>query len=253
MSVADDMTISMIDGWYHDASDLSGCSPGCSPGFTPVGLPLTKGWSDPKLAEAVQDMMARQATASSDCQTQLWDATGSRCFRYRLTPLLKDGSLAAEGITPVVKGVSVIATDITDMVEAEEQLRRAEVEHARLVACEAAVQEASRLKTEYFTHISHEIRTPVAAIISIAELLLADPQLDAEQRLLVSQALKSGQILLELVSTVLELRKIESGELKLECKAFRTADLIEDAQLLSVLVTKKVAPDYACLYELSSF
>lgn len=74
------------------------------------------------------------------------------------------------------------------------------------------MQETSRLKAEYFTHISRKIRTPIAGIISITELLLADPLLQPQPRLLVSQALRSGEILSELVGMVLDLRKIESGE-----------------------------------------
>ena len=77
-------------------------------------------------------------------------------------------------------------------------------------------------------------------MMSIAELLLSESLLQLEHRLLVSQALRSGEIWLELVGMVLDLRKIESGELKLERTAFRTADLIRDAQLLSVLVKKEV-------------
>ena len=102
------------------------------------------------------------------------------------------------------------------------------------------------MKTEYFTHISHEIRTPIAGVISIAELLLGDPLLQSEHRLLVSQALRSGEILLELVGMVLDLRKIESGELELERASFRTADLIQDAQLLFVLVKQKVWAYNSC-------
>jgi signal transduction histidine kinase len=63
---------------------------------------------------------------------------------------------------------------------------------------------------------------------------------------LVSQALRSGEILLELVGMVLDLRKIEAGELALECSAFRTADLLRDAQLLSVLVKRKVTHTGDC-------
>ena len=230
------MTISLIEGWPGQAPN----SQGCIPGLIPLGLPLAKAWPDQKLSEEVEDILVRQVTVPSDCQSELWDESRRLCFRYRLTPLQEGGSAIAGDVAAIVKGVHIIATDITHMLEAEEQLRRAEAERTRLVACEAAVQEASRMKTEYFTHISHEIRTPLAGIISAAELLLADPLLESEQRLLVSQALRSGEILLELVGMVLDLRKIESGELVLEHIAFRTADLIRDAQLLSVLVKRKV-------------
>ncbi len=240
LSVARDMTIRMIEGWLSEGCEL----PSRRSGFTLLGLPLCDGWPDQELAEAVQLMLAQQHAEPRTCQTQMWRGDGQRCFRYRLTPLQERSD--TEDIRSSITGISVIATDITDMLEAEEQLRSAELERSRLVACEAAVQEASRLKTEHFTHISHEIRTPVAGIISIAELLLADVSLQPEHQVLVSQALRSGEILLELVGMVLDLRKIESGELELQHAVFRTADLIRDAQLLSVLVKRKVPLLSAC-------
>ena len=69
----------------------------------------------------------------------------------------------------ILHGVSAIGQNITDMVEAEEELEQAMGEKARLAASETAAHEASRLKTEF----SHEVRTPVAGIITIAELLLS--------------------------------------------------------------------------------
>jgi hypothetical protein len=57
-------------------------------------------------------------------------------------------------------------------------------------------------RTEFLTTVSHEIRTPIASILGICELLLAD-QLSAEQRSLVEKAIQSGENLLDLVGTVL--------------------------------------------------
>jgi signal transduction histidine kinase len=57
-------------------------------------------------------------------------------------------------------------------------------------------------RTEFLTTVSHEIRTPIASILGICELLLAD-QLSGEQRSLVEKAIQSGENLLDLVGTVL--------------------------------------------------
>lgn len=127
------------------------------------------------------------------------------------------------------------------MVEAERELEKATAEKAKLVASETAAKEASRLKTEYFTHISHEIRTPLAGIMSIAELLLGDDNLGPEHRTLVGQALRSGEALLDLVGMVLDLRKVEVGQLKLERAPFTVANVVEDAALSAVIAKQKVS------------
>jgi hypothetical protein len=57
-------------------------------------------------------------------------------------------------------------------------------------------------RTEFLTTVSHEIRTPIASILGICELLLGD-QISDEQRQLVQKAIQSGENLLELVGTVL--------------------------------------------------
>ncbi len=131
------------------------------------------------------------------------------------------------------------------MVEAERELEKATAEKAKLVASETAAKEASRLKTEYFTHISHEIRTPLAGIMSIAELLLGDDNLGPEHRILVGQALRSGEALLDLVGMVLDLRKVEVGQLKLERAPFTVANVLEDAALSAVIAKQKVSHSLA--------
>lgn len=100
-------------------------------------------------------------------------------------------------------GVIVVASDVTDLIVAERALKRADLERAELVASETAAKEASRLKTSFVTNISHEIRTPIAGMIGIAELLLADPTVGAAHRRLLDKSLQSGEILLELVGMVL--------------------------------------------------
>lgn len=100
-------------------------------------------------------------------------------------------------------GVIIVATDVTDLLAAEAALQQADLERAQLLASETAAREASRLKTAFVTNISHEIRTPIAVMIGIAEILLADGSLNEHQHDLVRKSLQSGEMLLELVGMVL--------------------------------------------------
>jgi signal transduction histidine kinase len=233
LSVSTDLTVTFYEGSPHEAA----VSP-LVPDGSPRGLPLAEAWPDEELVQGVRRVLD-EGLEKLTLQTSLVTGGKTHYYRYSLTPLL--GRKKDEDGKRRVKGVSAIGANVTEVVQAEEQLKRAEVEKAKLVASEHAAKEASRLKTEYFTHISHETRTPVAGIISIAELLLSDPSLQDEHRLLVSQALRSGEILLELVGMVLDLRKVESGELRLERMPFTLTDVMEDAKLFSVIARKKVS------------
>lgn len=73
-----------------------------------------------------------------------------------------------------VKGLLVVGTNITDTVEAKKGFRRAAEERIKLLASETTTREASKLETAYFTHISHETRTPLAGVMAITEVLLSD-------------------------------------------------------------------------------
>lgn len=77
--------------------------------------------------------------------------------------------------------------------------------------------EANRLKSEFLTTISHELRTPLNAIIGYSDMLLQDfyGTLNPRQRDRVDRVYASGQHLLELINDVLDLSKIEAGQITL--------------------------------------
>jgi signal transduction histidine kinase len=60
--------------------------------------------------------------------------------------------------------------------------------------------------------MSHEIRSPLSGVVSVAEVL-ATTHLDAEQRQLVDVMLSSGDLVLQLINDILDLSKVESGTL----------------------------------------
>lgn len=233
LSVSTDMTVTFFEGSPHEAHAVP-----LAAAASPLGLPLLQVWPDEELLDTIQRMVD-EGDNSHTLKTSI-DRNGVKMwYRYKLTPLMGDRQKGQD--EGAVVGVSAIGANITEMVEAEEELKRATAERAHLIASEMAALEASRLKTEYFTHISHETRTPVAGIISIAELLLADQTIGEEPRKLVGQVLRSGEVLLELVGMVLDMRKVESGELKLERAPFTLADVLDDAALLTVIAKKKVS------------
>jgi PAS domain S-box-containing protein len=105
--------------------------------------------------------------------------------------------------------------------------RTAELESAKLAA-----ESANAAKSAFLANISHEIRTPLNAIIGMAQVAIRDPQAAPAQPYL-KQIHDSGHLLLDLVSDVLDIAKIEAGKLTLEHRPVRLAQVVQRAMRLT--------------------
>lgn len=106
--------------------------------------------------------------------------------------------------------------------EAEEAMRQAKL--------------ASRAKSEFLAHMSHELRSPLNAILGYADLLLKGPPLHEDPkrtRTHVETIISSGRHLLSLIGDILDLSKIEAGQMSLERIAFDLRQVIEE--LVSIM------------------
>lgn len=110
-----------------------------------------------------------------------------------------------------------VGRDITTLKEAEAQLRHSS---ERISLANAELARAARLKDEFLATMSHELRTPLNSILGLCEVLLEDifGVLSERQRRYLQIIEKSGQHLLSLISDILDLSKIESGEVEVEIK-----------------------------------
>lgn len=136
------------------------------------------------------------------------------------------------------QGVVIVASDITEVKEAEAALKQSYEEQSRLLASETAAKEASRLKSEFTANLSHEIRTPITGMIGMSELLLEEDMTPAQHDS-VRKILKSGEILLKMVGDVLDIGKVEAGKLELDIQPFRVVDLVSDATNMFRLAASK--------------
>ncbi|HVQ22810.1 MAG TPA: ATP-binding protein, partial [Candidatus Saccharimonadia bacterium] len=110
-----------------------------------------------------------------------------------------------------------------------EHLRLEEAERAR-----EAAEVSNRAKSDFLSRMSHELRTPLNAMLGFAQLLEIDRRhpLTPSQRPWVAQIQQAGWHLLEMINDVLDLSRIDSGNLRLQTTSLDLAELVEASTAL---------------------
>ena len=123
------------------------------------------------------------------------------------------------------------------------KLLRREIENRKLVEKELIkamdrAESASLAKSEFLSNMSHEIRTPMNSIMGMSELLNSSG-LNEEQKKYMEVLGGSGESLLTLIDNVLDISKIEAGQIELELIPFSPGQLVESAILIMKSEAKK--------------
>jgi len=116
-----------------------------------------------------------------------------------------------------LQGVFAAAREITERKQYERSLR--EATHT--------AEQANSAKSEFLANMSHEIRTPLNAVIGLG-YLLEHTTLNDDQRQLLAKIQFGGRALLGVINNVLDLSKIEAGEMSLEDEQFDLPELVRD-------------------------
>jgi PAS domain S-box-containing protein len=162
---------------------------------------------------------------------------GLACAEYRI--LRPDGSIAwvidkariirdPSGMALRVDGV---VADITNRVETDAKLNKARQD----------AEAASRHKSEFLASMSHEIRTPMTAIVGYSHLLTSGRPTPQEQTLWNANIRRNSDYLLNLVNDILDLSKIEAGQVELQLQPVSPSDIVENVlQLMGPTAREKL-------------
>lgn len=108
--------------------------------------------------------------------------------------------------------------DISEQVQQENDLKRAREE----------AEQAARIKTEFLNTVSHEVRTPLNAIMGFTYQLLNGKANDEEKKRYLSLLRRSSENLLHLINDILDFNKLENGSQKLNNEIFNLKELLNN-------------------------
>jgi signal transduction histidine kinase/ActR/RegA family two-component response regulator len=200
-----------------------------------------------------QELILRAQALSAEFATAIAPGFEALVFKasrgiediYELTYLRRDGSRlpAVVSVTALrdahnaIIGYLLIGTDNTarKQVEAEQQrLDRALHEtNLELQSAKVAAESANLAKSDFLSSMSHELRSPLNAILGFAQLMdSGSPSPTTEQKDSIDQILQAGWYLLELINEILDLALIESGRLSILCEPMALAEVLDDCQAM---------------------
>ena len=145
-----------------------------------------------------------------------------------------DCAVAVNSETGEREGIVVSARDVTNRVTLERKLKRA-TSHA---------ENAARAKAQFLANMSHEIRTPMNGVLGFAELLQRR-NLDSESARYAELIERSGRSMMMLLNDILDLSKIESGQLRIAQEPVDIAQLASDCVQLQQAVAERKGVDLA--------
>lgn len=115
--------------------------------------------------------------------------------------------------------VSIVIRDISERKRIE----------GELVCAKEKAEQSDRAKTLFLSNMSHELRTPLNGVLGYSQILIGDKTLKESHRSKIKSIEECGRHLLTLINDILDVAKVESGRVNIECKPFSIKTLVDKA------------------------
>ena len=187
-----------------------------------IGAPFKNYFTDPERAEAGIKLVL----------------SGKKITDYELTACARDGKKTVVSYNATtfydrdrnLQGVFAAARDVTERKRFERALQETNVE---LESAKSAAEKANLAKSDFLSSMSHELRSPLNAILGFAQLMeSASPLPTASQAESIAQILQAGWHLLKLINEILDLAVIESGKVSLSPESVSLSEVMSECQAM---------------------
>jgi len=187
-----------------------------------IGAPFKGYFTDPERAEAAIKLVLSEKKVTN----------------YELTARARDGKETVVSYNATtfydrdrkLQGVFAAARDVTERKRLDQVLQEnnVELESARSVA-----EKANLAKSDFLSSMSHELRSPLNAILGFAQLMESDsPPPTPTQKESIDQILRGGWHLLRLINEILDLAKVESGQVSMSQEPVSLAEVLLECQAM---------------------
>ena len=187
-----------------------------------IGAPFKNYFTDPERAEASIKLVLSEKKVTN----------------YELTARARDGKETVVSYNATtfydrdrkLQGVFAAARDVTERKRLDQVLQEKNVE---LESAKSVAEKANLAKSDFLSSMSHELRSPLNAILGFAQLMESDsPPPTPSQKESIDQILQAGWYLLKLINEILDLAVIESGKLSLSLEPVSLAEVMLECQAM---------------------
>jgi PAS domain S-box-containing protein len=187
-----------------------------------IGAPFKNYFTDPQRAEAgIKRVLSENKVTDYELTARARDGRQTVVSYNATTFYDRDRNL---------QGVFAAARDVTERQLLDQALRDTNV---ALESAKLAAEKANLAKSDFLSSMSHELRSPLNAILGFAQLIdSGSPAPTPNQKSSVDQILQAGWYLLELINEILDLALIESGKLSLSTEPILLGEVLGDCQAM---------------------
>jgi PAS domain S-box-containing protein len=187
-----------------------------------IGAPFKNYITDPERAEAAIKLVLSEKKVTN----------------YELTARARDGKQTVVSYNAstfydrdrTLQGVFAAARDVTERKSFEQALQESNVE---MESAKSAAEKANLAKSDFLSAMSHELRSPLNAILVFAQLMeSASPLPTDSQKESIAQILQAGWHLLKLINEILDLAVIESGKVSLSLEPVSLCEVLSECQAM---------------------